>query len=154
MLEMQVLNARNKILGEEHLHTIWAMASLAGTYQKIGKYTEAERLQIRVLDLRNQMCGVEHSDTILAKANLAETYRHLGKHTEEKLEIYTMDEVNPNIAESSEAKKLKTQVPDATIKVLTGEYPEPAVGADTNVAGMHDTISSSQPKGRLSCSNL
>ena len=139
-LVIQVLEVRNRILGDEHPHTIWAMANLAATYQNIGKYIKAEELQIQVLDLRNQMLGVEHPDTILAKANLAETYRHLGKHTEaEKPEIHVVDKVNTNIAQSTEAKNLEIQVPDATSNVSTGEYSE-AVGADTNVAGMHDHL--------------
>jgi len=44
---MKVLDARNRILGVEHPDTITAMANLAATYQKFGKYTEAEKLQMK-----------------------------------------------------------------------------------------------------------
>ena len=145
-LEIQVLEARKRILGDEHPDTIWAMANLAETNEKLGKHTKAEKLKIQVFDLRNRTLGVEHPDTILAKANLAGIYRHLGKHAEaEKPEIHVVEEVHPNLAEITEAKKLKTQVLNPTSKVSTGEYSE-AVGADTNV--VMQTISSSQPKGR------
>ena len=46
-LDMQVLDARNRILGVEHPDTISAMANLAATYQSLGKYTEADKLQIK-----------------------------------------------------------------------------------------------------------
>jgi hypothetical protein len=39
------------------------MANLAATYQNLGKYTEAEKLQMQVLDARNRILGVEHPDT-------------------------------------------------------------------------------------------
>jgi hypothetical protein len=50
------------------------MANLAVTYGSLGKYTEAEKLEIQVLDARNRILGVEHPDTINAMANLAITY--------------------------------------------------------------------------------
>ena len=58
------------------------------TYRHMGKYTDAEKLEIHVLDARNRILGVEHPDTVYAMANLASTYRHLGKYTEAaKLDI-------------------------------------------------------------------
>jgi hypothetical protein len=65
----------------EHPDTIHAMANLASTYGKLGKYTEAEKLEIQVLDARNRILGVEHPDTIHAMANLAFRYGNLGKYT-------------------------------------------------------------------------
>jgi len=44
---------RNILLGEEHPDTISAMGSLAATYGSLGKYADAEKLQIHVLDMRN-----------------------------------------------------------------------------------------------------
>jgi tetratricopeptide (TPR) repeat protein len=95
-LEMQVLDARNRILGVEHPDTITAMANLASTYRNLGKYTEAEKLEMQVLDARNRILGVEHPDTITAMANLAATYQNLGKYTEaEKLKCkFWMQEQN------------------------------------------------------------
>ena len=71
---MQVLDARNRILGVEHPDTIGAMANLATTYQHLGKYTEAEKLDMQVLNARNRTLGVEHPDTVRTMANLAATY--------------------------------------------------------------------------------
>ena len=44
---IQVLDARKRILGLEHPNTIIAMANLSVTYSSIGKYTEAETLDIK-----------------------------------------------------------------------------------------------------------
>ncbi|KIJ93719.1 hypothetical protein K443DRAFT_684247 [Laccaria amethystina LaAM-08-1] len=91
-LEMQVLDARNKILGVEHPDTIRAMANLAATYWNLGKYTEAEKLKIQVLDGRCRILGVEHPHTIRAMGDLASTYYNLGKYTEgEKLQIQAQE---------------------------------------------------------------
>ena len=62
---MQVLDARNRILGLEHPSTIRAMGNLAVTYKHLGKYTRAEKLEMQVLDARNKILGMEHPDTIM-----------------------------------------------------------------------------------------
>ena len=69
-LKVQVLDARNRILGVEHPDTIRAMASLAATHHDLGKYNVAEKLKIQVLDARNRILGGEHPDTIRAMGNL------------------------------------------------------------------------------------
>ena len=58
----------------------------------MGKYSEAEKLEIQVLDGRNRILGVEHPDTIRGMENLASMYQCLGKYTgTEKLEIQVLD---------------------------------------------------------------
>lgn len=44
-----------------------AKANLVATYQKLGKYTEAEKLRMEVLDGGNRVFRVEHPGTNLAK---------------------------------------------------------------------------------------
>ena len=87
----------------EHPETINAMAELAATYYYLGKYTEAEKLEIQALDARNRILGVEHPDTIIAMVDLASTYRSLRKYTEaEKLETQAYELKNRVLgAESS-----------------------------------------------------
>ena len=103
-LKIQVWDARNKLLGEEHPDTILAMGNLAFTYCHLGKYKEAEELEIQVLDARIRLLGEEHPATILAMGNLASTYSNLGKHTA--------------------AEKLNIQVLDARNKLLGEEHPD------------------------------
>ena len=50
MLEIQVLNARKRILGVQHPHTILAMENLAATLRSLGKYKEVEKLVVQVLE--------------------------------------------------------------------------------------------------------
>ena len=45
-LQMQVLDARNRILGVDHPDSINAKANLTATYQILKKYTEAEKLDM------------------------------------------------------------------------------------------------------------
>ena len=73
-LQIQVLETRNRILGVKHPDTITAMENLAVTYGHLGKYMEAEELEIQVLDA----IGEEHPHTINAMACLATTYQNLG----------------------------------------------------------------------------
>jgi len=76
------------------------MANLASACQCLGKYTEAEKLNIQVLDARNRIFGVDHPETINAMENLATTYQNLGNYAEaEKLE--------------AQAHELKRRVPGA-----------------------------------------
>ena len=52
MLEIQIPDIRNRILGVEHWDKNHAMPNLAATYECLEKYTEAEKLVIQVLDTR------------------------------------------------------------------------------------------------------
>ncbi|KIK05193.1 hypothetical protein K443DRAFT_642438, partial [Laccaria amethystina LaAM-08-1] len=106
--QIQVLDARSRIIGEEHPGTISAMGHLAHTYERLGKYADAEELQIKVLDLRNIFLGEEHPDTILAQGDLAHTYHSLGKYADaEKLQI----------------KKLQIKVLDLRKRLMGEEHP-------------------------------
>ncbi|KIK00791.1 hypothetical protein K443DRAFT_99692 [Laccaria amethystina LaAM-08-1] len=145
-LQTEVLDKRNKILGAEHPHTIFAMASLASTNGNLGKYTEAEKLELQVLDKRNRIFGMEHPDTILAMADLAATYKNLGKYNDaEKLEIQVLEKrnrilgvehldtilsignlaaTNSKLGKYKEAKKLEIQVLNARKRILGVEHPD------------------------------
>ena len=63
-LKIQVLHARNKILGEEHPDTILATADLASTFRDLRKHKEEEDLRIQVLHARQKYFRGEHPDTI------------------------------------------------------------------------------------------
>ena len=56
-LEIQVLNARNRILGVQHPHTILAMKNLAATLRSLGKYKEAEKLVIQAQGVKSGVIG-------------------------------------------------------------------------------------------------
>ena len=64
LIRIQVLDARNRILGGEHAGTIRAMASLALTYRSLAKYTEAEELEIQAYEIKNRVSRAESPHTI------------------------------------------------------------------------------------------
>ena len=160
-LEIQVLDARTRILGVEHLKTINAMNNLAATYQYLGKYTEAEKLQIQVLDASTRILGVEHPDTITDMSHLAATYQNLGKYIEaEKLQIYVLNArtrilgvehphtiidmgslaaIYQDLGKYTEAEKLEIQVLDARIKILGVEHPH-TINAMANLAATYQNL--------------
>ena len=160
-LEIEVLDARSRILGVEHPDTIRAMSNLAVTYQYSGKYTEAEKPEMQVLDARNRILAVEHLDSIRAMANLATTYYYLGKYTQaEKLEMQVLDARNRvlgvkhpdtimamanlagtyrNLGKYTEAEKLEIQVLDARNRILGVEHPD-TINAMENLAATYQNL--------------
>jgi tetratricopeptide (TPR) repeat protein len=79
-LQVKVLEASRRVLGEEHPDTIRAMANLAATYRDQGRSKEAEEPQVKVLEASRRVLGEEHPDTISAMGNLAYTKRDLGQN--------------------------------------------------------------------------
>ncbi|KAJ7101783.1 hypothetical protein C8R44DRAFT_350391 [Mycena epipterygia] len=78
-LHLAVLQHRNNILGEHHLHTLEAMYWLAVIYREQGNLKEAEQLEVVVVKQRQNILGNNHIDTLHAMANLAVTYQSQGK---------------------------------------------------------------------------
>jgi len=112
-LQVKVLEARRRVLGEEHPGTIRAMANLAVTYWNQGRWKEAKELEVEVLEARRRVLGEEHPDTISAMANLASTYWNQGR--------------------SKEAEELEVKVMEASRRVLGEEHPD-TIRAMANLA--------------------
>lgn len=67
------------------------MGNLTGTFRTLGRYDEAEPLQVQVLESRKEVFGERHPETISAISNLADGVRHLGLHGDaEALEIQAL----------------------------------------------------------------
>jgi tetratricopeptide (TPR) repeat protein len=144
-LDVQVLDARERVLGIEHIDTMRAMANIARNYADLGDYNEAEKLEKQILDTMNRILGVEHPDTISVMANLAATYADLENYTEAvKLQKEVLNARNrilgvehpdtvsamANLAATyaylgnyTEAVKLQKEVVDARIRILGVEHP-------------------------------
>ncbi|EXL66121.1 hypothetical protein FOPG_17688 [Fusarium oxysporum f. sp. conglutinans race 2 54008] len=75
----EVLEKRQRILGDEHPSTIMAMSNLANTLSDQGKLDEAASMRKEVLEKRQWILGDEHPDTISAMSNLAITLSDQGK---------------------------------------------------------------------------
>jgi tetratricopeptide (TPR) repeat protein len=145
-LGVEVLKLRKEVVGEKHLDTIMAMASLASTWRQQGRSDKAEQLEVEVLKLRKEMLGEKHPDTIMAMANLASTWWQQGRSDKaEQLEVEVLKlrkemlgEKHPdtiramaNLAStwwqqgrSDEAERLVVEVLKLRKEVLGEKYPD------------------------------
>src|SRR5260370_42566242 len=69
----EVLEARRRILGEEHPDTLNSISNLARTLAAQGDLAGARRLEEPVLEARRRILGEEHPDTLTSMDNLART---------------------------------------------------------------------------------
>ncbi|KAK6706715.1 hypothetical protein SNK05_010594 [Fusarium graminearum] len=77
--QREVLEKRQRILGDEHPDTIRVMNNLAITLGNQGKLDEAASMMKEVLEKRQRILGDKHPDTISAMSNLANTLGDQGK---------------------------------------------------------------------------
>jgi tetratricopeptide (TPR) repeat protein len=103
-LNVQVMETRKRVLGEEHPDTLRSMGNLASTYQNQGRWKEAEELEVQVMETTKRVLGEEHPDTLLSMGNLASTYWNQGRW--------------------KEAEELFVQVMETTKRVLGEEHPD------------------------------
>ncbi|KAF8987975.1 hypothetical protein BDQ17DRAFT_1374523 [Cyathus striatus] len=88
----RILKITKQIYTEEHPNTLKSMDSIAVTYAWLGRYKEAEELQVQALEIGTRAVGKEHPDTLKSMANVACTYRNLGKWNEaEELEVPALE---------------------------------------------------------------
>jgi tetratricopeptide (TPR) repeat protein len=145
-LEVQVMETRKKLLGEEHPDTLTSMANLASTYWNQGRWKEAEELEVEVMKTSKRLLGEEHPDTLTSMANLASTYWNQGQWKEaEELEVEVMKtrkrllgEEHPstltsmgNLASTyrnqgrwKEAEELEVEVMKTSKRLLGEEHPD------------------------------
>ncbi|KAL5386219.1 hypothetical protein DPSP01_004302 [Paraphaeosphaeria sporulosa] len=81
-LEVQVMETRKRVLGEEHPDTLTSIANLASTYRNQGRWKEAEELEVQVMETRKRVLGEEHPDTLTSMSNLAFTLQSQARHKE------------------------------------------------------------------------
>ena len=144
-LEERVLEARKRVLGEEHPDTLTSMNNLARTLADQGDYAGAWQLQERVLETQRRVLGEEHPNTLISMANLAATLSEQGDYTEARqlqervLEVRTriLGEEHPDTLRSmanlavtlaaqgdhAGARQLEERVLEAQRRVLAEEHP-------------------------------
>src|SRR5438477_460051 len=91
--EMQrlVMEARRKMLGDDHPETLTSMSNLSCTYTYQGRWKESEGLDLQIIAARRRLLGFDHPDTLTSMSKLAYTYRNQGRLKEaEELGLQVM----------------------------------------------------------------
>ena len=76
-----MLEARARLLGKEHPHTLAAMSNLAGTLYAQRDLAGGRKLQEPVLEARARLLGKEYPDTLRAMNDLTQTLEAQGDLT-------------------------------------------------------------------------
>ncbi|WP_231978155.1 tetratricopeptide repeat protein [Streptomyces sp. TLI_053] len=71
-----------RVLGDEHPHTLAACGNLAQSYGRAGRVGEAIDLKERVLADRERLLGHDHRDTLTIRHSLAVSYSEVGRTRE------------------------------------------------------------------------
>ena len=109
-----MLEARRRVLGEEHPDTLTSMNNLADTLRAQGDLPGARALQEKVLEALRRVLGEEHPDTLTSMSNLASTLRAQG--------------------DLPGARALQEKVLEAVRRVLGEEHPN-TLTSMSNLAG-------------------
>jgi tetratricopeptide (TPR) repeat protein len=100
-LEVQVMETRKRVLGQEHPSTLTSMANLASTYRNQGRSKEAEELEVQVMETRKRVLGQVHLDTLTSMNNLASTYMSQGRRKEaEELQIEVVNRLRTTLGDN------------------------------------------------------
>ncbi|KAL8855304.1 MAG: hypothetical protein Q9178_008058, partial [Gyalolechia marmorata] len=73
---------QERVLGDEHPHTLTSIANLASTYRNQGRLKEAEELEVQVMQTRKRVLGEEHPHTLSSMAHLAHTWTSQSRNEE------------------------------------------------------------------------
>ncbi|KAJ7878244.1 acyl transferase/acyl hydrolase/lysophospholipase [Mycena leptocephala] len=130
---------------EDHPDTLRAMANLATTYHKLGRYQEAEPLASTVLEKQKQLLGADHPHTLLAMGNLAVTYHKLGRYQEaEPLESMCWR----SGSRYQEAEPLESIVLEKRKQLLGADHPD-TLSAMANLAATYRNLGRSKRQSHL-----
>jgi hypothetical protein len=67
-------------LGQDDYHTLWAANSLAVSFQMMGSFAEARRMDTDILTRRRRVLGEDNPDTLISANNLAIDLYELGDY--------------------------------------------------------------------------
>ena len=94
MYSLEALEARRRVLGDEHPDTLRSIDNLAGVLASQGKYEQAEVYYREALEDRRRVLGDEHPDTLSSIYYMANVLLQLGAHKEAgplALECYALN---------------------------------------------------------------
>ncbi|KAF8149789.1 hypothetical protein K438DRAFT_2027313, partial [Mycena galopus ATCC 62051] len=96
-----VLEKRRIFLGNEHPNTLHAMLALGSTYQRVGRFKEAENLLVSALEKQSKILGEDHPEVLLTTTSLAAMYNNMGQwHKAEDLDTTVLEKQRESLGES------------------------------------------------------
>ncbi|MEO0458251.1 MAG: tetratricopeptide repeat protein [Cyanobacteria bacterium P01_A01_bin.114] len=132
--------------GPEHPSTATSLNNLAGLYESMGRYSEAEPLYVRSLEISEAQVGPEHPDTATSLNNLAFLYVSLERYQQAeplyvrslKIKQVQLGNNHPSTARGlgnlaflyeligrySDAESLYVQALEINFKVMGQEHPQ------------------------------
>lgn len=140
-----VLQARKRILGEEHAYTLWSVNDLSKIYVEVGRTDEAVAILENIVPIVARTLGEDHVGMALTRSNLARAYFLSGKWTEAEetirplLELEKIDRDHPDwyhnmygyahilfkLGRVEEAEKYCTNVMDRIMRTKVFELKHP-----------------------------
>jgi tetratricopeptide (TPR) repeat protein len=145
----QILEKRQKLLGQEHPSVATSLNDLAVIYDTQGRYEEAEALQIHALLMRKKLLGQEHPDVAQSLNNLAFHYANQGhyekaeplhiqslqmrkkllgqEHPDVAISLNNLASLYRNLGRYEEAEPLYTQALQMNTKLLGQEHSDVAI---------------------------
>jgi tetratricopeptide (TPR) repeat protein len=69
-----VLDARRRILGEEHAYTLWSINDLSKVYTELGRVDEAVNMLEEIIPVVTRTLGEHHVGMSMTKGNLSRAY--------------------------------------------------------------------------------
>ncbi|KZT36413.1 kinase-like protein [Sistotremastrum suecicum HHB10207 ss-3] len=126
-LEILALEARIRIkkrsLGPEDPETLDQMHDLSCAYHSLGRYEEAERIEMTVLEIRRRVQGDYHPATLISMHHLALQYYSLFKlEQSEKLGLETIEAMK-QVFEDENAAMLMSMYNLGLTYQLLGQFP-------------------------------
>ena len=127
VLQQQIADAREQVLGAEHPDTLTARASLAYWTGQAGDPAAARDQHAALLPVRERVLGAEHPDTLAARANLAYWTGEAGDPAAARDQYAALLPVRERV---SGAEHPDTLAARANLAYWTGEAGDPAAARD------------------------
>jgi len=125
--ELQCLDAvewGQRLLGAEHVRTLWNMNALALLYMDQKRYEESESLFLEMLQISLRLFGEVHATSWLFRGNLANVYIRQGRYDEAERLLLRLKELRPDIVHFGEWHMASYMQDLATIYAKQGRFDE------------------------------
>ncbi|KAM0254840.1 hypothetical protein ACHAQJ_006381 [Trichoderma viride] len=119
----RLLQAKEKVLGKDHLNTLISKDDLASTLYRQGRYNEAEQIYQEALKLCEKVLGKDHPQTLTNKNNLAIVLTEFGRYKEAE----QMHQQTLKLSRYKEAEQMHQQTFKLYEKVLGKNHPQTLV---------------------------